>query len=128
MRPKGLEAIFARHPATAGCPGRAMKGNRSGALCADAHGSPSLAGRAPEGIDARNLRKAVKERFDILLPATGSPQGKVFRIALGSSATRDPAHRRRRPIGGHLLARWELANGSALVRGWAAAAVELAKG
>jgi aspartate aminotransferase-like enzyme len=58
---------------------------------AEGHGSPSITAVAPEGIDAEVLRKAVKERFDILL-AGGQDhlKGKVFRIGhLGFVCDRD---------------------------------------
>ena len=58
---------------------------------AEGHGSPAITTVAPEGIDAEALRKAVKEKFDILL-AGGQDhlKGKVFRIGhLGFVCDRD---------------------------------------
>ena len=54
-------------------------------------GSPAITAVAPEGIDAEQLRKAVKEKFDILL-AGGQDhlKGQVFRIGhLGYVCDRD---------------------------------------
>ena len=36
-------------------------------FAAEDYGSPAITAVAPEGIDAEQLRKAVKEKFDILL-------------------------------------------------------------
>jgi aspartate aminotransferase-like enzyme len=58
---------------------------------AEGCGSPAITAVAPEGIDAENLRKKVKERFDILL-AGGQDhlKGHVFRIGhLGFVCDRD---------------------------------------
>ena len=58
---------------------------------AEGCGSPAITAVAPEGIDAEQLRKAVKEKFDILL-AGGQDhlKGQVFRIGhLGYVCDRD---------------------------------------
>ena len=55
------------------------------------HSSPAITAVAPDGIDAEQLRKAVKERYQILL-AGGQDhlKGKVFRIGhLGFVCDRD---------------------------------------
>ena len=60
-------------------------------FAAAGHGSPAITAVAPESIDAEQIRKAVKERFDILL-AGGQDhlKGKVFRIGhLGFVCDRD---------------------------------------
>ena len=58
---------------------------------AEGYGSPAITAVAPQGIDAEQLRKAVKEHFDILL-AGGQDhlKGQVFRIGhLGFVCDRD---------------------------------------
>jgi aspartate aminotransferase-like enzyme len=58
---------------------------------AEGTGSPAITAVAPEGIDAEAMRKAVKEKFDILL-AGGQDhlKGHVFRIGhLGFVCDRD---------------------------------------
>ena len=60
-------------------------------FAAEGCGSPAITAVAPEGIDAEQLRKAVKEKFDILL-AGGQDhlKGQVFRIGhLGYVCDRD---------------------------------------
>ena len=60
-------------------------------FAAEGYGSPAITAVAPDGIDAEQLRKAVKTKFDILL-AGGQDhlKGKVFRIGhLGFVCDRD---------------------------------------
>ena len=60
-------------------------------FAAEGYGSPAITAVAPEGIDAEQLRKEVKDRFDILL-AGGQDhlKGQVFRIGhLGFVCDRD---------------------------------------
>ena len=86
MQNEGLEAIFARHARHRSAAQAGMKAIGLPLFAAEGHGSPAITAVAPDGIDAEQLRKAVKERFDILL-AGGQDhlKGKVFRIGhLGS--------------------------------------------
>ena len=87
----GLEAIFARHARHRSAAQAGMKAIGLPLFAAEGHGSPAITAVAPDGIDAEQLRKAVKERFDILL-AGGQDhlKGKVFRIGhLGYVCDRD---------------------------------------
>jgi len=91
MQAEGLEAIFARHDRHRRACQAAMKAIGLPLYAAEGHGSPSITAVATEGIDAEDLRKKVKQRFDILL-AGGQDQlkGKVFRIGhLGFVCDRD---------------------------------------
>ena len=91
MQAEGLEAIFARHARHRAAAQAGMEAMGLPLYAAEAHGSPAITAVAPEGIDAEALRKAVKEKFDILL-AGGQDhlKGKVFRIGhLGFVCDRD---------------------------------------
>ena len=91
MQKEGLESIFSRHARHQRATQAGMKAIGLDLYAAEGHGSPSITAVAPEGIDAEVLRKAVKERFDILL-AGGQDhlKGKVFRIGhLGFVCDRD---------------------------------------
>ncbi|MFO7629896.1 MAG: alanine--glyoxylate aminotransferase family protein [Prochlorococcaceae cyanobacterium] len=91
MQAEGLEAIFARHARHRAAAQAGMQAIGLPLFAAAGHGSPAITAVAPVGIDAETLRKAVKERFDILL-AGGQDhlKGKVFRIGhLGFVADRD---------------------------------------
>ena len=91
MQNEGLEAIFARHSRHRSAAQAGMKAIGLPLFAAEGHGSPAITAVAPDGIDAEQLRKAVKERFDILL-AGGQDhlKGKVFRIGhLGYVCDRD---------------------------------------
>ena len=91
MQNEGLEAIFARHTRHRSAAQAGMKAIGLPLFAAEGHGSPAITAVAPDGIDAEQLRKAVKERFDILL-AGGQDhlKGKVFRIGhLGYVCDRD---------------------------------------
>ena len=91
MQQEGLEAIFRRHDRHRRAAQAAMKAIGLPLYAAEGHGSPAITAVAPDGLDAEMLRKAVKERFDILL-AGGQDhlKGKVFRIGhLGFVCDRD---------------------------------------
>jgi aspartate aminotransferase-like enzyme len=91
MQAEGMEAIFARHARHRAAAQAGMEAMGLPLYAAEGHGSPAITAVAPEGIDAEALRKAVKEKFDILL-AGGQDhlKGKVFRIGhLGFVCDRD---------------------------------------
>jgi len=91
MQAEGLEAIFTRHARHRAAAQAGMKAMGLPLYAAEGYGSPAITAVAPDGIDAEQLRKAVKERFDILL-AGGQDhlKGKVFRIGhLGFVCDRD---------------------------------------
>ena len=91
MQKEGLEAIFARHARHRAAAQAGMKAIGLPLFAADGCGSPAITAVAPEGIDAEQLRKEVKNRFDILL-AGGQDhlKGQVFRIGhLGYVCDRD---------------------------------------
>ena len=91
MQKEGLEAIFARHARHRDAARAGMLAMGLSLYAAEGHGSPAITAVAPVGIDAEELRKAVKQRFDILL-AGGQDhlKGKVFRIGhLGFVCDRD---------------------------------------
>ena len=91
MQKEGLEAIFARHARHRAAAQAGMKAIGLPLFAAEGYGSPAITAVAPEGIDAEQLRKEVKSRFDILL-AGGQDhlKGQVFRIGhLGYVCDRD---------------------------------------
>ena len=91
MQKEGLDAIFARHARHRAAAQAGMKAMGLPLFAAEGCGSPAITAVAPEGIDAEQLRKAVKEKFDILL-AGGQDhlKGQVFRIGhLGYVCNRD---------------------------------------
>jgi aspartate aminotransferase-like enzyme len=91
MQAEGLDAIFARHSRHRAAAQAGMKAIGLPLYAAEGHGSPAITAVAPEGIDAEAMRKAVKEKFDILL-AGGQDhlKGQVFRIGhLGFVCDRD---------------------------------------
>ena len=91
MQNEGLEAIFARHARNRAAAQAGMKAIGLPLFAAEGYGSPAITAVAPEGIDAEQLRKEVKSRFDILL-AGGQDhlKGQVFRIGhLGYVCDRD---------------------------------------
>ena len=91
MQNEGLEAIFARHARHRAAAQAGMKAIGLPLFAAEGYCSPAITAVAPEGIDAEQLRKEVKSRFDILL-AGGQDhlKGQVFRIGhLGYVCDRD---------------------------------------
>ena len=91
MQDEGLEAIFARHDRHRRASQAAMRALGLPLFAADGYGSPAITAVAPAGLDAESLRKAVKDRYDILL-AGGQDhlKGQVFRIGhLGFVCDRD---------------------------------------
>ena len=91
MQNEGLEAIFARHARHRAAAQAGMKAIGLPLFAAEGYGSPAITAVAPKGIDAEQLRKEVKSRFDILL-AGGQDhlKGQVFRIGhLGYVCDRD---------------------------------------
>ena len=91
MQKEGLEAIFARHARHRAAAQAGMKAIGLPLFAAEGYGSPAITAVEPEGIDAEQLRKEVKNRFDILL-AGGQDhlKGQVFRIGhLGYVCDRD---------------------------------------
>ena len=91
MQKEGLEAIFARHSRHRAAAQAGMNAMGLPLFAAEGCGSPAITAVAPEGIDAEQLRKTVKEKFDILL-AGGQDhlKGQVFRIGhLGYVCDRD---------------------------------------
>ena len=91
MQKEGLDAIFARHARHRAAAQAGMKAMGLPLFAAEGWGSPAITAVAPQGIDAEQLRKTVKEKFDILL-AGGQDhlKGQVFRIGhLGYVCDRD---------------------------------------
>ena len=92
MQSEGLGGeIFARHARHRAAAQAGMKAIGMPLFAAEGYGSPAITAVAPDGIDAEELRKAVKQNFDILL-AGGQDhlKGKVFRIGhLGYVCDRD---------------------------------------
>jgi aspartate aminotransferase-like enzyme len=91
MQEEGLAAIVQRHGRHRRATIAAMRAIGLPLFAAEGHGSPAITAVAPEGIDAEQLRKEVRSRYDILL-AGGQDhlKGKVFRIGhLGFVCDRD---------------------------------------
>jgi aspartate aminotransferase-like enzyme len=91
MQAEGLEAIVRRHDRHRRATQAAMRAIGLPLYAAEGHGSPAITAVAPQGIDAEDLRKEVRKRFDILL-AGGQDhlKGHVFRIGhLGFVCDRD---------------------------------------
>ncbi len=91
MQEEGLESIFTRHCKHRDAAQAGMKAIGLRLFADEKCGSPAITAVAPENLDAEQLRKAVKEKFDILL-AGGQDhlKGKVFRIGhLGFVSDRD---------------------------------------
>jgi aspartate aminotransferase-like enzyme len=91
MQDEGLDAIFARHERHRRASQAAMQALGLPLFAAEGYGSPAITAVAPINLDAEALRKAVKNRYDILL-AGGQDhlKGQVFRIGhLGFVCDRD---------------------------------------
>ena len=91
MQKEGLDSIFARHARHRAATQAGMKAIGLPLFADESHGSPAITAVAPRNIDAEELRKIVKEKYDILL-AGGQDhlKGKVFRIGhLGFVSDRD---------------------------------------
>ena len=91
MQEEGLPSIFERHARHRAATQAGMKAMGLNLFAEEHHGSPAITAVAPQNIDAEELRKIVKEKFDILL-AGGQDhlKGKVFRIGhLGFVNDRD---------------------------------------
>ncbi len=91
LQEEGLESIYKRHYRHQKATQAGMKAMGLSLFAEEGYGSPAITAVAPENIDAEELRKAVKEKFDILL-AGGQDhlKGKVFRIGhLGFISDRD---------------------------------------
>jgi len=96
MQKEGLEAIFARHGRHRAAAQAGMKAIGLPLYAAEGYGSPAIIAVAPQGIDAEAMRKAVKERFDILLAGgQDHTQGQgVSHRPLGLRLRSRRAHRR----------------------------------
>tara|TARA_Y100001968_G_C19416478_1_gene749286 strand:+ start:696 stop:1823 length:1128 start_codon:yes stop_codon:yes gene_type:complete len=91
MQEEGLKNIFDRHKRHKDATQAAMKAMGLNLFAKQGFGSPSITAVAPENINAEDIRKVVKQKFDILL-AGGQDhlKGKVFRIGhLGFVNDRD---------------------------------------
>lgn len=91
MQEEGLHAIFTRHNRLREATQAGMKAIGLELFADKSHGSPAITAVAPENIDAEQIRKHVKDKFDILL-AGGQDhlKGKIFRIGhLGFVSDRD---------------------------------------
>ena len=91
MQEEGLHSIFTRHARHCAATQAGMTAMGLPLFAEENHRSPAITAVAPQNIDAEELRKAVKEKFDILL-AGGQDhlKGKVFRIGhLGFVSDRD---------------------------------------
>ncbi len=91
MQAEGLEAIFSRHSRHRAATQAGIKAMGLNLYAEESCGSPAITAVTTQGIDAEELRKAVRERFDILL-AGGQDhlKGKIFRIGhLGFVNDRD---------------------------------------
>ncbi len=91
MEEEGLQSIFSRHARHRAATQAGIKAMGLTLFAEEGHGSPAITAVAPDNIDAEQLRKIVKEKFDILL-AGGQDhlKGKVFRIGhLGFVNDRD---------------------------------------
>jgi aspartate aminotransferase-like enzyme len=91
MQSEGLANIFARHQRQMNATRAAAKALSLPLFAADAAASPAITAIAPTGVDAEQIRTALKKRFDI---ATAGGQdhlkGKIFRIGhLGFVSDRD---------------------------------------
>jgi aspartate aminotransferase-like enzyme len=91
MQAEGLENIFARHERLRTAARAAVKGLGMPLFAADECSSPAITAVMPNGVDAEQIRKIMRNRFDIAL-AGGQDhlKGKIFRIGhLGFVSDRD---------------------------------------
>ncbi|BEV35418.1 alanine--glyoxylate aminotransferase family protein [Synechococcus sp. M16CYN] len=91
MQEEGLDTIFARHARHRTAAQAGMEAIGLPLFAAQGYGSPAITAVATRSLDAEQLRKVVKEKFDILL-AGGQDhlKGRVFRIGhLGYVCDRD---------------------------------------
>ncbi|GAP99185.1 pyridoxal-phosphate-dependent aminotransferase family protein [Leptolyngbya sp. NIES-2104] len=91
MQAEGLENIFSRHERLRTAARAAVKGLGMPLFAADECSSPAITAVMPNGVDAEQIRKVMRNRFDIAL-AGGQDhlKGKIFRIGhLGFVSDRD---------------------------------------
>ncbi len=91
MQEEGLQSIFERHARHRSATQAGLKAMGLKLYAKEGCGSPAITSVLPINVDAEELRKTVKEKFDILL-AGGQDhlKGKVFRIGhLGFVNDRD---------------------------------------
>ena len=91
MQKEGLNNIFARHARHQKATQEGIKAMGLNLFTKESFGSPAITAVEPENIDAENIRKLIKNDFDILL-AGGQDhlKGKIFRIGhLGFVNDRD---------------------------------------
>ncbi len=91
MQKEGLNNIFTRHSRHQRATQEGIKAMGLKLFTKENFGSPAITAVEPENIDAENIRKAIKNDFDILL-AGGQDhlKGKIFRIGhLGFVNDRD---------------------------------------
>ena len=91
MQKEGLNNIFTRHTRHQKATQEGVKAMGLKLFTKESFGSPAITAVEPENIDAENIRKAIKNDFDILL-AGGQDhlKGKIFRIGhLGFVNDRD---------------------------------------
>ena len=91
MQKEGLNNIFNRHARHRSATQAGIKAMGLNLLTQEGFGSPAVTAVQPENIDAENIRKSMKNDYDILL-AGGQDhlKGKIFRIGhLGFVNDRD---------------------------------------
>ena len=91
MQDEGLNNIFTRHLRHQKATQEGIKAMGLSLFAKEEFGSPAITAVQPENIDAENIRKSIKNDFDILL-AGGQDhlKGKIFRIGhLGFVNDRD---------------------------------------
>ena len=91
MQKEGLNNIFTRHARHQKATQEGIKAMGLNLFTKEGFGSPAITAVEPENIDAENIRKSIKNDFDILL-AGGQDhlKGKIFRIGhLGFVNDRD---------------------------------------
>ena len=91
MQKEGLNNIFARHARHQKATQEGIKAMGLKLFTKEGFGSPAITAVEPKNVDAENIRKAMKNDFDILL-AGGQDhlKGKIFRIGhLGFVNDRD---------------------------------------